>query len=76
MDQLKLTRTKTQLKNLGYPRIGIQLKDGTKHFGIVDKFTPHTIYFKNRHGDVIDVPRKYIRRAMIIIDGDQSKDGS
>jgi hypothetical protein len=59
---------------LGYPFIGIQLKDGSKLFGPVTKFTPHKIYFKDRNGDELDVPRRIIARALLLIKGDK-KDG-
>ncbi len=71
-----LVRTKKQLELLGYPKIGIQLKDATKHFGRVTKFTQHKIYFRNRDGDELDVPRKIIERAMLLIEGEVSNDRS
>ena len=64
-----LVKTQAQLKSLGWPFIGIQLKDGSKYFGRVTKFTPHKIYFKDRSGDVLDVPRRIIERAMLLIEG-------
>lgn len=64
-----LTRTKAQLEELGYPFIGIQLKDGGKMFGHVDKFTVHTIWIKDRNGDTLDVPRRIIKRAFLLIKG-------
>jgi len=65
-----LTKTKAQLKRLGYPTIGIQLYAGNKVFGRVEKFTPHTIYLKDKHGDIIDVPRRLIARAMLLLEGE------
>ncbi len=72
----KLAKTKAQLEALGWPFIGIQLVDGSKHFGRVSKFTPYTIYFKNCNGDELDVPRKTISRAMLLIEGGKSDGGS
>lgn len=65
----QLMRTKAQLEELGYPRIGIQLKDGSRLFGKVTKFTDYTIYFENKNGDELDVPRRIISRAFLCIDG-------
>lgn len=68
-----LTRTKAQLKDLGYPYVGIELKDGSKVFGTIDHFTPNRIYVKDRHdesGEAIDVPRRIIKRAFLLIKGD------
>jgi hypothetical protein len=62
-------RTKAQLEELGYPRIGIQLKDGSRLFGKVTKFTDYTIYFKDKNGDELDVPRRIISRAFLCLDG-------
>jgi len=73
---LKLAKTKAQLKTLGWPFIGIQLKDGQKYFGRVTKFTAHKIYFKDRNGDELDVPRRIIQRAMLSIDGGKEDGGS
>lgn len=67
----KLTRTKAQLEELDYPFIGIQLKAGNKVFGCVERFTQYTIYIKDKHGDVLDVPRRLICRAMLLIKGDK-----
>ena len=64
-----LTRTKAQLEELGYPRIGIQLKDGSKVFGKITKFTDYTIYFEDKNGDELDVPRRIISRAFLCLDG-------
>jgi hypothetical protein len=69
-----LAKTKAQLEELGWPFIGIQLKDGSKHFGKVTQFSPHKIYFRDRHGDELDVPRRIIERALLAIDGGK-KDG-
>lgn len=68
-----LMKTKAQLEQLGNPRIAIQLKDGGKVFGDVDKFTHYTIYIKDRHGDVLDVPRRIINRALLLINGGKGK---
>jgi hypothetical protein len=65
----QITKTKAQLEFLGYPRIGIQLKDGGKMFGWVDEFTPDTIYIRDAHGDVLDVPRRIIVRAFLCLNG-------
>ena len=64
-----LAKTQAQLKSLGWPFIGMQLKDGSKYFGRVTKFTPHKIYFQDRSGDVLDVPRRIIARALLLIEG-------
>lgn len=64
-----LTRTQAQLKALGFPRIGIQCRDGLKVFGRVTKFTQHKIYLEDKNDDIIDVPRRIIRRAFLLIDG-------
>lgn len=68
-----LTIPKTQLEELGFPRIGIQLKDGGKLFGKVTRFTPHTIYFRDRNGDELDVPRRIIARALLCLDGGEDE---
>ena len=60
----QLSRTKTQLKDLGHPSIGVEFKDGTKHFGKVSKFTRDTIYFVDRNGVELDAPRRLIQRAL------------
>lgn len=70
-----LAKTKAQLKILGYPLIGMQLKDGSKYFGRVTKFTPHKIYFQDRNDDEIDVPRTIIERAMLLIQGGKEDGG-
>ena len=64
-----LSRTKAQLEELGYPRIGIQLKDGSKLFGKITRFTDYTIYFEDKNGDELDVPRRIISRAFLCVDG-------
>ena len=64
-----LEKTKTQLKELGEPWIGIELMDGSKIFGPVEKFTRFHIYFKDKEGDILDVPRRIIRRAFLLIKG-------
>ncbi len=71
-----LSKTKAQLKKLGYPFIGIQLKDGNKVFGRVDKFTTYTIYIKNKYGDILDVPRRLVQRAMLLLEGDNKDAGT
>ena len=68
-----LVRTKAQLEELGYPRIGIQLKDGSKLFGKITRFTDYTIYFENKNGDELDVPRRIISRAFLCIDGGKNE---
>lgn len=68
-----LMKTKAQLEELGNPRIAIELKDGGKMFGEVDKFTNYTIYVKNKYGDVLDVPRRIIKRALLLINGGKGK---
>lgn len=65
----KLTRTQTQLKELGFPFIGIQCADGSKLFGHVIKFTQYKIYIEDKNKDVIDVPRRIIKRAFLLIEG-------
>lgn len=70
----RLTRTQAQLEALGFPRIGIQCKDGLKVFGRVTKFTQHKIYLEDKNGDILDVPRRIIRRAFLLIDGGKGKD--
>ena len=65
----KLSRTKSQLAELNFPRIGIQLLNGDKMFGKVEKFTEFYIYVKNENGDVLDVPRRIIKRAFLLIEG-------
>jgi len=71
-----LAKTKAQLKVLGWPFIGIQLQDGSKYFGRVTKFTPHKIYFADRNGDELDVPRRIIARAMLLIEGGKDDGGT
>jgi hypothetical protein len=71
-----LAKTKAQLEALGWPFIGIQLQDGSKYFGRVSKFTTHEIYFTDRHGDEIDVPRRIIARALLLIEGGKTDGGS
>ena len=65
----QLSQTKTQLKSLGYPTIGIELMDRSKHFGKVSKFTRDTIYFIDANGDELDVPRRLIQRAFLLLKG-------
>ncbi len=71
----QLSRTKTQLKDLGYPSIGVEFKDGTKHFGKVSKFTRDTIYFVDRDGVELDAPRRLIQRAFLLLKGEHVDDG-
>ena len=70
------TQMLEQLKLLGKHRIGIQLKDGTKLFGTVSKFTPHKIYFVDKNEDELDVPRRIIERALLLIEGSSSDERS
>ena len=69
-----LSRTQPQLKALGFPRIGIELKDGSKLFGTITKFTRHNIYFRDENGDALDVPRRIIKRALLCLDGGKTDD--
>jgi hypothetical protein len=69
--QYRLSRTQAQLKDLGYPDIGIEFKDGSKHFGKVSKFTRDTIYFIDRNGDELDAPRRLIQRAFLLLKGEE-----
>ena len=64
-----LTKTKAQLKALGHPTIGIELLDGSRQFGKVSKFTKHTIYVIDKNGDELDVPRRLIKRAFLLLEG-------
>ena len=64
------TKTRAQLQALGNPFIGIELQAGLKVFGRVDRFTQYKIYVKDKHGDIIDVPRRIIKRAFLLIKGD------
>jgi hypothetical protein len=72
----QLTRTQAQLKDLGYPYIGIECLDGLKIFGKVTKFTQYKIYLEDKNKDIIDVPRRIIKRAFLLIDGGDETDGS
>lgn len=65
-----LNKTRAQLEALGNPKIGIELQDGLKIFGQVDRFTQYKIYVKDKHGDVVDVPRRIIKRAFLLIEGE------
>lgn len=69
-----LTKTKAQLDLLGNPRIILQLKGGEKLTGHVEKFTAFTIYIKDKNGDVLDVPRRIINRALLLIDGGKANE--
>ena len=71
-----LTRTQTQLKDLDYPFIGIECVDGLKLFGKAVKFTQYKIYLEDKNKDTIDVPRRIIKRAFLLIDGGEDNDGS
>jgi len=53
-----LSLTKARLELLGNPFIGVELKDGTKRFGYVTRSTQYKIYFRDKHGDELDVPKK------------------
>ena len=66
----QLTKTRAQLEELGNPFIGIELQAGLKVFGQVDRFTQYKIYVKDKHGDIVDVPRRIIKRAFLLIKGD------
>jgi hypothetical protein len=66
----QLTKTRKQLQALGNPFIGIELQAGLKVFGQVDRFTQYKIYVKDKHGDIVDVPRRIIKRAFLLIKGD------
>ncbi len=68
----QLNKTRAQLKALGNPYIGIELQDGFKVFGLVDRFTQYKIYVKDKYGDVVDVPRRIIKRAFLLIKGDDN----
>ncbi len=76
MESQQLTKTKAQLKQLGYPIIGIELKAGNKVFGRVEKFTAYTIYIKDKNGDILDVPRRLIQRALLSIEGETDDGGA
>jgi hypothetical protein len=76
MTQPTLAKTKAQLEVLGWPFIGIELKDGSKYFGRVSKFTVHKIYFIDHNGDELDVPRRIIERALLLIDGGETDGGA
>ena len=71
-----LNRTQAQLKALGYPFIGIECADGLKIFGKVIKFTQYKIYLEDKNNDTIDVPRRIIKRAFLLIDGGDDNDGA
>ncbi len=66
----QLTKTRAQLEVLGNPFIGIELQDGLKIFGRVARFTQYKIYVKDKHNDIVDVPRRIIKRAFLLIKGD------
>ncbi len=72
----QLTRTQAQLEELGHPFIGIECADGSKIFGHVVKFTQYKIYLENTNKDTIDVPRRIIKRAFLLLDGGEGNDGS
>ena len=59
----------TKPDKLDRPFIGIQLKDGSKKFGRATKFTKFKIYVEDEYGDILDVPRRIISRALILIPG-------
>ena len=64
-----LTKTAAQLEELGNPFIGIQLTGGQKMFGRVSKFTNYTVYIEDGSGEVFDVPRRIIKRCVLLIRG-------
>ena len=68
----RLTKTRTQLEKLGNPFIGIELHDGLKIFGQVDRFTQYKIYVRDKHEDIVDVPRRIIKRAFLLIKGEDN----
>jgi hypothetical protein len=70
-----LNRTQAQLKALGYPFIGIECADGLKIFGKVVKFTQYKIYVEDKNKDILDVSRRIIKRAFLLIDGGDDNDG-
>jgi hypothetical protein len=71
-----LNRTQAQLKELGYPFIGIECADGLKIFGKVVKFTQYKIYVEDKNKDILDVSRRIIKRAFLLIDGGDDNDGA
>jgi hypothetical protein len=71
-----LNRTQAQLKALGYPFIGIECADGLKIFGKVVKFTQYKIYVEDKNKDILDVSRRIIKRAFLLIDGGDDNDGA
>lgn len=71
-----LNRTQAQLKALGYPFIGIECADGLKVFGKVVKFTQYKIYVEDKNKDILDVSRRIIKRAFLLIDGGDDNDGA
>lgn len=75
MTSTSLTKTQAQLEALGHPYIGIECADGLKIFGKVVKFTQYKIYLEDKNKDIIDVPRRIIKRAFLLIDGGDIKDG-
>lgn len=75
MPKTPLNLTKRRLEELGWPRIGIELKDGNKMFGHVTKFTQYNVYFRDSNDDELDVPRRIIARALLCLDGGKLEDG-
>lgn len=71
-----LTRTQAQLEELGHPFIGIECADGLRVYGKVVKFTQYKIYLEDKNKDTIDVPRRIIKRAFLLIEGGDTPDGS
>ena len=67
------TITQTQLEDLDCPFIGIECVGGDKLFGHVIKFTSYKIYLEDKNKDIIDVPRRIIKRAFLLIDGGKNK---
>lgn len=66
---MSLNQTQDQIEALGFPFIGIQCLDGFKVFGKVTKFTQEKIYLEDKNNDIIDVPRRIIKRAFLLIEG-------
>jgi len=59
-----------QIEKLGNPFIGVELYDGRKVFGRVDRFTQYKIYVKDKRGEIKDVPRRIIKRAFLLLKGE------
>jgi len=65
----QITRTQAQLEELDHPFMGIECADGSKLFGYVVKFTQYKIYLEDKNKDTIDVPRRIIKRALLLLTG-------